>query len=46
MRQRFDIEEEALQFAPIFGPDLEVIEPPALRIKALATAEAILTRRA
>jgi predicted DNA-binding transcriptional regulator YafY len=44
IRLRFDIEEEALQFALSFGPNLEVIEPPSLRDQVLASAEAILRR--
>jgi predicted DNA-binding transcriptional regulator YafY len=42
IRLRFDIEEEALQFALSFGPDLEVVEPAELRGKVLASAEGIL----
>ena len=44
IRLRFDIEEEALQFALSFGPALEVLDPPELRAKVLASAEAILRR--
>jgi predicted DNA-binding transcriptional regulator YafY len=44
IRLRFDIEEEALQFALSFGPSLEVIEPLELRAKILASVEAILRR--
>lgn len=42
MRLRFDIEEEAVQFALSFGGNVEVIEPHALREKVLAGARAIL----
>jgi predicted DNA-binding transcriptional regulator YafY len=46
IRLRFDIEEEALQFALSFGPDLEVVEPSGLRERVLASAAAILRRAA
>jgi predicted DNA-binding transcriptional regulator YafY len=42
VRLRFDIEEEALQFALSFGGQIEVIEPLELRAKILAGAHAIL----
>src|SRR5581483_1153462 len=44
IRLRFDIEEEAVQFALSFGGDVEVIEPPELREKVLAGARSILDR--
>jgi predicted DNA-binding transcriptional regulator YafY len=44
VRLRFDSEEEAVQFALSFGGDLEAIEPPDLRAKVLAGAQAILDR--
>jgi len=44
VRLRFDVEEEALQFALSFGADLEVTEPPELHAKVVAAAEAILRR--
>jgi predicted DNA-binding transcriptional regulator YafY len=40
LRIRFDAEEEALQFALSFGPDVEVVEPAALREKVRQAAEA------
>jgi predicted DNA-binding transcriptional regulator YafY len=42
VKLRFDIEEEAVQFALSFGGDLEVIEPEELREKVLEGARAIL----
>ena len=36
-----NIEEEAAQFALSFGPDLKVVNPPALRERVLAAARAI-----
>ncbi|MCU1294070.1 MAG: hypothetical protein JWP08_2920 [Bryobacterales bacterium] len=42
MKLRFDIEDEAVQFALSFGGDIEVIEPGDLREKVLAGARAIL----
>ena len=40
VRLRFDIEEEAVQFALGFGTAMEVVEPAELRTKVLAAAEA------
>jgi predicted DNA-binding transcriptional regulator YafY len=42
VRLRFDIEEEAVQFALSFGGDIEVIEPEELRETVLEGARAIL----
>jgi predicted DNA-binding transcriptional regulator YafY len=42
VKLRFDIEEEAVQFALSFGGDIEVIEPAELREKVIAGARAIL----
>jgi len=42
VRVRFDIEEEAVQFALSFGPKLEVLEPATLRALVIASAEGIL----
>jgi len=42
IRLRFDIEEEALQFALSFGAAAEVLEPAELRGKVLAAAEALV----
>jgi predicted DNA-binding transcriptional regulator YafY len=44
IRLRFDVEEEALQFALSFGADIEVLEPTELRAKVLAGALAIIRR--
>jgi predicted DNA-binding transcriptional regulator YafY len=44
LRLRFDVEEEAVQFALSFGGDVEVIEPCELRTKVLAGALAIAAR--
>jgi predicted DNA-binding transcriptional regulator YafY len=44
LRLRFDVEEEALQFALSFGSDIEVIQPEELRAKVLAGALAIISR--
>ncbi|MBV8732160.1 MAG: YafY family transcriptional regulator [Acidobacteriia bacterium] len=44
IRIRFDIEEEALQFALSFGSHPEVLEPAELRSQVMASAEAILRR--
>jgi predicted DNA-binding transcriptional regulator YafY len=44
VRIRFDIEEEALQFALSFGTDIEVIEPLELRTKVIEAARALLQR--
>ena len=41
---RFDIEEEALQFALSFGPNLEIVEPLGLRAKVGSSAEVIRHR--
>ena len=42
LRVRFDLEEEAVQFALSFGGNITVIEPSALRERVLAEAQAIL----
>lgn len=42
VKLRFDIEDEAVQFALSFGADIEVIEPAELREKVVASAQAIL----
>jgi len=42
VRLRFDIEDEAVQFALSFGADVEVVEPRELRAKALSGASAIV----
>jgi len=42
VRLRFDIEEEAAQFALSFGPKLEVVEPRELRAAVVASAEAVV----
>jgi predicted DNA-binding transcriptional regulator YafY len=44
LRMRFDVEEEAVQFALSFGGDVEVVEPDELRAKVLAGALAIVRR--
>jgi predicted DNA-binding transcriptional regulator YafY len=44
LRLRFDVEEEALQFALSFGGDIEVIEPRELRAKVVESALAIAAR--
>jgi predicted DNA-binding transcriptional regulator YafY len=44
VRVRFDIEEEALQFALSFGPGVEVIDPVELRSKVVLAAQALLAR--
>jgi predicted DNA-binding transcriptional regulator YafY len=44
VRLRFDVEEEAVQFALSFGGDVEVIEPRELRTKVLAGALAIAAK--
>ncbi|HXM44638.1 MAG TPA: YafY family protein [Bryobacteraceae bacterium] len=46
VRLRFDVEEEAVQFALSFGGQIEAIEPPALRAKIVAGANATLARHA
>ena len=40
VRLRFDIEEEAVQFALGFGAAVEAVEPPGLAVKVLAAAKA------
>jgi predicted DNA-binding transcriptional regulator YafY len=42
VKVRFDIEDEAVQFALSFGGDVDVVEPAELRRKVLAGARAIL----
>src|SRR5262249_38021076 len=42
VKLRFDIENEAVQFALSFGGDVEVVEPPELRQKVFAGARALL----
>jgi predicted DNA-binding transcriptional regulator YafY len=44
IRLRFDVEEEALQFALSFGGEVEVMEPIALREKACQAARDIVRR--
>lgn len=44
IRVRFDIEEEAIQFALSFGGKIEVLEPAELRDKVFAGAGAILAQ--
>ena len=44
VRIRFDVEEEALQFALSFGAEIEVIEPLELRAKVPAAAQALIER--
>jgi predicted DNA-binding transcriptional regulator YafY len=44
IRLRFDAEEEGVQFALAFGPDIEVIEPTELRSKMLEAARATVER--
>jgi|HubBroStandDraft_1064217.scaffolds.fasta_scaffold15676_3 predicted DNA-binding transcriptional regulator YafY len=44
VRLRFDTEEEATQFALSFGGQIEAVEPPDLRAKVVAAAQAILER--
>ena len=44
IRLRFDAEDEGLQFALSFGPDIEVIEPVELRDKVVVAARATLER--
>lgn len=44
VRLRFDVEEEALQFALSFGGDVEAVEPHELRAKVLAGALATVQR--
>jgi len=42
VRLRFDVEEEAIEFALGFGAAVEALEPPELRGKVTAAAEALL----
>jgi len=44
VRLRFDVDEEAVQFALSFGGDIEVIEPVELRARVVAGAQAALRR--
>ncbi|HYO83525.1 MAG TPA: YafY family protein [Bryobacteraceae bacterium] len=44
MKLRFDIEEEAVQFALGFGDRIEVVAPPELKDKVIAAARAILSK--
>jgi predicted DNA-binding transcriptional regulator YafY len=44
VRLRFDVEEEAIQFALSFGGDVDIEEPHALRAKVLAGALATVHR--
>ena len=44
IRLRFDAEEEAIQFALSFGGQIEAIEPPELRARVVAGAQAIVER--
>jgi predicted DNA-binding transcriptional regulator YafY len=44
VKLRFDIEEEAVQFALSFGGEIEVVEPAELRARVLAGAHAILRK--
>jgi predicted DNA-binding transcriptional regulator YafY len=44
VRLRFDVEEEAVQFALSFGGDIEVVEPAALRERVLVGARAIAAK--
>jgi predicted DNA-binding transcriptional regulator YafY len=44
LRLRFDIEEEAIQFALSFGGEIEVVEPRELRAKVLAGARGTAER--
>ncbi len=46
IRLRFDAEEEARQFASSFGPEIEVVEPPALRSAVIAAAREVVKRYA
>jgi predicted DNA-binding transcriptional regulator YafY len=39
---RFDAEEMACEYALSFGPQLEVLEPPALREKVIRLAESVV----
>ena len=44
VRLRFDVEEEAIQFALSLGGDAEIVEPPELRSKVVAGAFAVIQR--
>ena len=44
LRLRFDVEEEAVQFALSLGGDIEVIQPAELRAKVIAGALAIVSQ--
>jgi predicted DNA-binding transcriptional regulator YafY len=44
VRLRFDVEEEAIQFALSFSGDVEAVDPPELRAKVLAGALAAVQR--
>lgn len=44
VKLRFDIEEEAVQFALSLGGEIEVVEPAELRARVLAGAHAILRK--
>jgi predicted DNA-binding transcriptional regulator YafY len=44
VRLRFDVEEEAVQFALGLGGDVEIVEPRELRSKVLAGALAVIQR--
>jgi predicted DNA-binding transcriptional regulator YafY len=46
IRLRFDVEEEARHFASSFGPEIEVVEPPALREAVIAAAREVVKRYA
>jgi len=46
LSMRFDVEEEACQFALSFGGDAEVLAPESLREKVVAAAEGLLQRYA
>ncbi len=39
LRMRFDIEEEALQFAPSYGTEIEVLDLPELRGPGLGSSD-------
>ena len=43
VRIRFDVEEQAIQLALAFGANAEVVEPPELRAKVMAAAEATVS---
>jgi len=44
LTMRFDVEEEACQFALSFGPQAEVLEPESLREKVIAAVEGLRVR--